>query len=306
MFDIPNGEKVPTDLTRMFQQIRSYRRKIDRRESISLRASSFPICPRAYHIFRRTPIAKRPAYEEAFVLDSTSLMGTALHLVLQRWFGLQGFLYGNWVCVHCKKIVKHHTGTPTCEGCGRPMIYEEYSIKRTKDTPFSGHVDGIFRLPNSTYLIDFKSSSLRAIRELRSSGKPKDTHYLQVNAYANAINMQPEVYGGVERIEKIIIIYVDRGEPHRTWHPVQVPVSQHIYKETISRIYLARQSLLEMRIPRGLCLMPSDPFGKYCSWKQICFSPAIEGLLSDKIQPASSPTSSTSDSDLLLLASYLS
>jgi len=293
MFDIPNGEKLPTDLSRLFNDIRSSRRKIDRREQMELRASSFPICPRAYHIFRRTPIAKRPAREEAFVSESTSLMGTSLHLVLQRWFGIQGYLYGNWRCDPCDKEARHRTGTPKCDGCGRPMVYEEYEIKRTKVTPFSGHVDGILRIPNSTYLIDFKGSSLRAIREIRASGKPKSTHYLQVNAYANAINMLPEVYGNVETIQKIIIIYVDRGEPHRTWHPVQVTVSKQVYKDTVSRIYLARQSLLEMRIPRGLCLVPSDEYGKYCPWKATCFSPAIEGLLSDDIQPASSPRSST-------------
>jgi len=293
MFDIPNGEKLPVDLSRIFQDIRSSRKKVARRTKEELRASSFPICPRAYHIFRRTPIHNRPAHEEAFVSESTSSMGTALHLVLQRWFGAQGYLYGNWECPSCGKVTNHHTGTPKCDTCGHLMVYDEYEIKRSAKTPFSGHVDGILRLPNLTYLIDFKGSSLRAIREIRASGKPKSTHYLQVNAYANAINLLPEVYGGVETIQKIIIIYVDRGEPHRTWHSVQVPVSKQVYTDTISRIYLARKSLQEMIIPRGLCLVPSDEYGRYCPWKSTCFSPAIEGLLSDEIHPASSPDSSS-------------
>ena len=66
MFDIPNGEKIPQDLRRFFQDIKSSRYYLDRRRSLELRASAFPICSRAYHIYRRTPIHKRPAEEAAF------------------------------------------------------------------------------------------------------------------------------------------------------------------------------------------------------------------------------------------------
>jgi hypothetical protein len=270
-----------------------------------MRASSFPVCPRAYHIFRRTPQDKRPIFEESFVSDAATLLGTSLHLVLQKWFAIQGNLYGDWVCVHCRKIRRRATGLQLCGTCGREMLYREFEIANSPEIPFSGHIDGILRYPDANYVLDFKGSNPDAMREIRSSGKPKEQHYLQVNAYANAINLNPEAYGCIGEVTKLIIIYVDRSLPHRLWHPVKVPVSQKIYRETVGRIKLAFQSLEDMVVPRGLCLKPSDPYAKYCPWKQICFSPALEGMLSEEVVPEGSGKPAHSERELLMLASYL-
>lgn len=305
MFDIPNGERIGSDLNRLFSEIRYGRKKAEHYLQQAIRASSFPICPRAYHIYKRTPLEKRPLDEDAFVRDSTAIMGTGLHLALQKWFGIQGYLYGNWVCVRCKKIKRHKTGAQRCKKCGRPMIYHEYAVKKNKKTPFTGHIDGILKMPSGeVFLIDFKGSSQQAIRQIKESGKPKETHYLQVNAYANALNTGTQDVGDLGQISKIIIIYVDRGAPHRLWHPVQVAVSERVYRDTISRIRVAKRSLKNMEIPRGLCVTPSDTYAKYCPWKTLCFSPALEGLLSDKVEPES-PRAYASENELLLLASYL-
>jgi hypothetical protein len=305
VFDIPNAEAIPQNLSRVFQDLRSMRRKSSYRIQHEMRASSFPVCPRAYHIYRRTPQEKRPIFEESFVLDSTALMGTALHLSLQKWFAVQGYLYGNWVCVHCRKIRRNATGMQLCSKCGREMVYREFEVAWTEETPFSGHLDGLLKFPDETYVIDFKGSSPEAMRAIRDSGKPKETHYLQVNAYANAVNLHPEAFGNVGEVTKLIIIYVDRSTPHRLWHPVKVPVSQKIYRETVGRIKIAQQSLEDLVVPRGLCLKPSDPYAKYCPWKILCFSPALDGMLSDQVEPEGSGKPNHSERELLLLASYL-
>jgi ribosomal protein L37AE/L43A len=305
VFDIPNAEAIPANLSRTFQDLRSMRRKSSYRVAQEMRASSFPVCPKAYHIFRRTPQEKRPIFEESFISDAATLLGTSLHLVLQKWFAVQGYLYGDWVCVHCRKIRRQATGMQLCAKCGREMIYREFEVTKTAETPFSGHIDGLLRLHDANYVIDFKGSNPDAMRDIRNSGKPKEQHYLQVNAYANAVNLHPEAYGNIGEVTKLIIIYIDRSMPHRLWHPVKVPVSQKIYRETVGRIKLAFQSLDDMVVPRGLCLKPSDPYAKYCPWKQICFSPALDGMLSDQVVPEGSSKPSHSERELLMLASYL-
>jgi hypothetical protein len=305
VFDIPNAEAIPQDLGRTLGNVRYLRRPSAYRSEQQIRASSFPVCPKAYHIFRRTPYENRPVAEEKFSSEAATLMGTALHLALQKWFAIQGYLYGNWVCVYCNKIRRHRAGMQVCQGCGREMTYHEYEIPKSDKVPFSGHVDGILKYGEEVFLIDFKGSNAEAMREIRQKNKPKETHYLQVNAYANAINMNRDAYGGIAEIKKVIIIYVDRSLPGRSWHPVKVPVSEKIYNETMARIKVAFLSLKDMVIPRGLCLKPTDEYGKYCPWKQICFSPALEGLLSDKVEPIGPSRPSHSERELLILASHL-
>ena len=305
IFDIPNAEAIPSDLNRVVGGVKYMTRPSAFREEQQIRASSFPICPRAYHIFRRTPYEKRPVANERFSSEAATLMGTALHLAAQKWFAIQGYLYGNWVCVYCNKIRRHATGIQICQSCGREMTYHEYEIPRADNVPFSGHVDGILRFGEESILIDFKGSNPKAMQEVRKTNKPKESHYLQVNAYANAINMNLALYGGINAIKKLIIIYIDRSLPGQIWHPVKVPVSTKIYDETIARIRLAFLSLRDMVVPRGLCLQPTDDYAKWCPWKTICFSPALEGLLSDKVEPVGSGRPNHSERELLLLASYL-
>jgi len=305
IFDIPKAEKFPAGLEKSFGDIRYGRRKVRQREYEELRASNLPVCPRAYIIYRRSPLRKRPLVEETFISETATLLGTALHLVLQKWFGLQGHLFGNWVCVHCKKIRRHQLGTQKCVECGREMIYHEYAIKPSKYAPFSGHIDGILVLPNGTiYLIDFKGSSVPAIREIKKNGRPKESHYLQVNAYAHAVNKDLKRFGLTEKIQKIIIIYVDRAQPWRTWLPMQVPLSRELYREAVGRIHYTRECLKTGKVPRGLCVSPSDEYAKYCPWRQVCFSPVIEGLLSDDVEPESKKQE-VSEQQLLALAAYL-
>jgi hypothetical protein len=303
MFDIPRAEKLDRTLNKGFNEIRYMRRKMEEKEFLQIRASSFPICPRAYVIYRRLPVRKRPAREESFISEAATLMGSALHLALQKWFGIQGSLYGNWVCVRCKKIRRHATGTQTCKSCGREMTYHEYAIPRTKTIPFTGHIDGILKTHAAPVLIDFKGSSVPAIRELKQANQPKESHYLQVNAYANVVNLHLERFGLDEKIQKIIIIYVDRGKPWQTWLPLQVPVSQRIYRETLGRVQLAQECLQTGKIPKGLCAAPTDSYAKYCPWRTTCFSPAIEGLLHRELQPEGK-REDVSEQDLFVLASF--
>ena len=287
IFPVPRGKPLASDMKRLFQDVREGRRETETRWSVERRASSFPICPRAFHICYRMPPSKRPFKDESFASQVATEMGEAMHLVLQRWFGLKGgeSIWGNWECKPCRKIRRHRFGPQYCKKCGQEMLYKEYAIPRMRGVPFTGHLDALVQKPSGRYLVDFKGSGAEKIRDIKKSGRPIDYHYYQTNAYANVVNMKPKHFGNFGPIDNIIIIYVDRGWANRLWHPVQVPVSKPVFRQCIGLIDDSVQSLESLSIPNGICNSIGDYKAKYCPVKDICFSRLIETKLSDKSWP---------------------
>ena len=287
MLPVPTVENIDRDILAGFQAIREGERELPYPVFTEVRASSMPICPRAIHISRRLPRKKRPTRVEKFVQESTTLMGTALHLVLQKWFAIMfpDSFYGNWECLFCKTFKKHRTGVQICPSCGREMTYKEYAIHRQKGIPFSGHIDGILRFPGINYLLDYKGSYQEKMRNIKIERRPVRSHFYQTNSYACAVNTGKVPVGKLGKIDKIIIIYIERGKPHRLWYPMQVSVDKRAYKQTKQYIRLGNRSLKERIIPRGFCMGPKDEIGRWCSWNPLCFSPTLEDRLSDKIYP---------------------
>lgn len=286
-FEVPRVEALPQALHSIFRSIREAERIIPGQSIFAeRRASSFPLCPRAYHISRRLPKNRRPARKEKFMLDAAALLGTALHLVMQKWFAImmpQSF-YGNWKCLSCGATRKLRYGLQTCK-CGKEMLYDEFAIERSRKIPFSGHIDGILRFEGVNYLLDFKGSMQENMRSLKVSGHPKDTHFFQTNAYASAINKGWVQFGDLEHIDKIIILYIERGKAHRLWEPMMVSPSPKLFRDTLEQIKTGRKSLKQMVVPRGFCLSSNDGSSKWCPWKEVCFSPLLEEYLLDKVLP---------------------
>ncbi len=286
LFPIPRAESLDKGLDSIFKSVRMGRRESKtQRFAVERRASSFPICPRAYHIYRRLPLHKRPYDNESLASEAATLMGTALHVVLQKWFGIQNqVFYGNWVCMDCKLIRKHKYGTQVCKKCGQEMLYHEYSIKHKK-VPFTGHIDGLIQAPNMKILLDFKGSSMQKISAIKKMGRPYESHYYQVNAYANVVNKYPKMFGGFGPVEKIVVLYVDRGAANWAWHAVQVPISKKIYRQTLGLISEAEQSVEDLVLPNGICDSPNDSHGQWCLARPMCFSRLLEAELDDKVWP---------------------
>lgn len=283
--EIPKQEAIDKRLLKAFKDVR-YGRRDSHPFRVEKRASSFPICPRKYHIYRRLPIHKRPYEQDTFIRDSATLQGTALHLALQRWFGLEvdKHTYGNWGCVRCKKIRRNKRGIQYCKSCGDEMVYIEYEVQKNKKVPFTGHIDLILRYPDVTFLGDFKGSSIDKMDGYKYGGV-KYEHYLQANGYANAINLGGQNIGSVRQIDKIVILYVDRGRPWRDWWPIQLPVSKRVYRETMSLIKTADKSIETMTVPRGICEDPGENTAYWCEAKHLCFDPLLETKLDDKVHP---------------------
>lgn len=290
LIDIPHCETLDPELKASFRQLQNAQRSLPGTIAFTeARASSFPLCPRAYHISRRLPRKYRPEKLESFMNEAAALMGTALHLVAQKWFGLQypQHWYGNWECPWCRKTRHNRVGPQTCTGCGRAMIYQEYAVERQKGVLWSGHLDGILKNFNGrNYLVDFKGSYQSKMFKLRAEGKPSEGHFCQTNAYAWAVNDGKVSVGDLGKIDKILIIYIERGRPHVLWEPIMVSPSRTVYRQTNTFLKLARRSLKELVVPKGFCLNGTDYYAKYCPWNEICFSEQLDAmLLKDRILP---------------------
>jgi hypothetical protein len=167
------------------------------------------------------------------------------------------------------------------------MTYVEYEVARNDQILTSGHIDMILRYIDMDCLIDFKGAHLKKISYIRQHG-PEPKHYYQTNAYANAIRLGRSAgqdFGSLTNIDKIIILYIDRGQPWFNWYPVQLPVSESVFYETMRLIEKAQQSLADMQLPRGLCLTATDDDARWCKWRDMCFSPLLSTMLEDQIYP---------------------
>jgi hypothetical protein len=289
LVDVPGGETINPELKKQFGLLQRSERLLEAVPDFTeARASSFPLCPRAYHISRRLPAKLRPGKREAFMSEAATLMGTALHLVAQKWFALQFSTswYGNWHCYHCDRTIYNRVGMQRCKKCKREMVYEEYAIKRQKGVPWSGHIDGLLKnFGGVNYLIDFKGSYQSKMGKVRGDNKPFESHYCQTNAYAHAINAGLVDVGDFGKISKILIIYIERGRPHILWEPIQVSLSRSVYRQTMTFIKSARRSVKQMVIPKGFCYDSSDYYATYCPWKNVCFSSKLDHQLSDTALP---------------------
>jgi hypothetical protein len=287
LFDIPRAEAIDSEILESFARIRSAERSLKGvREFTELRASSFPICPRAYHISRRLPRKKRPLKKESYMGEASALMGTALHFVTQKWFGINypDNWYGNYECVFCDRMIYHKYGLQRCKKCGREMVYKEYVVERQKGIPFSGHLDGVLRFADGeNHLIDFKGAYFDKIKKVKNLGTVIENHYYQVNGYACAVNKGKVDCGDLTKIDKIMIIYIDRGRPYVFWYPVQVSPSKRIFRKTKELIKIGKKSLKTLRIPQGLCDNARDPNATWCGWNPLCFSPNLSSMLGSKI-----------------------
>ena len=115
-------------------------------------------------------------------------------------------------------------------------------------------------------------------------GLPKLDNYLQVNGYANAINLGGQDVGDVH-IDKIVIIYVDRGRPWYDWLPFTMPVSPKVFRETVGLVRQASQSIETMTIPPGICRAKTDTMAHWCEARELCFSELLDTRLHDKVFP---------------------
>lgn len=199
----------------------------------TLRVSGFPYCG-LRHLYEKLSMTEEKEADknsnDANMMFYTSV-GTAAHLAFQRFMGQRGRILGNWKCYKCGHFVKS-SHVLSCPKCGSEMEYEEFSIKIFKHV--SGHLDGIYKSDDGRYfLIDYKTSSVRAIRAHRKFGNvfPYSKNVAQIKAYCAIFE---RLYG--IKISGWFLIYVSRDHPNTTFEVVGDEISDKEKASVIKRV----------------------------------------------------------------------
>lgn len=172
-----------------------------------LRVSGFPFCG-LQTAYKKIAGIKETKHDAGMPFYTS--VGTAAHLVFQRYLGQKGQVWGDWKCYNkeCNHIVRFSLKT-RCPQCKSEMEYEEFEVKAFKH--LSGHIDGVYQADDGTYwIIDYKTSSVKTIRLHRKQGDvfPYSKNKAQIMTYCALIEKK---YG--IKISGWSLLYVARDDP---------------------------------------------------------------------------------------------
>lgn len=171
-----------------------------------LRVSGFPYCALKHsHEVLTHHEPEDGDSSKSFYCD----VGTAAHLIFQRWMGCAGRIYGDWLCSNkkCKHIV-HFSNKNVCPKCKSEMLYEEFTVKYGKH--LSGHLDGVFKSRDGKYwVIDYKTSSVRVIYSQKKFPTfPYAKNRAQIQSYCALIEKVHNI-----EIAGWMLLYIARDDP---------------------------------------------------------------------------------------------
>lgn len=248
--------KISSDLARAFKS------EVSVPYNFQFRSSKLPICNREYVIHHRFPKENRPIRGEEYTFNFYVKIGSAVHEVVQRFLGMDGFLYGDWTC--CGVTDHLREGSKLCPVCEQPQLYGELA----PESELGMHVDGVSITYNA--VTEFKTTSAANIIKLKD---PYDTHMIQASCYLHALNAQ---YGW--SLNKLIFVYFSRDNPKEYKVLVRRPLKD-VYDETLEGYVLAQRQLKEGVLPDKVCETVSDGTWRGCSYSGVCFSPVLEKML---------------------------
>ncbi len=174
-----------------------------------LRPSGFPYCG-LKDMFEE--ITGGPKSTVGFGLDFYGSVGTAAHLIFQKYMGITGKIVGNWECknVNCsnfKKICKFSVNN-LCT-CGFFMEYHELTIKNRN---IIGHVDCLLLIEGKYYVLDYKTSTLASIEKHKEIGNifPYTKNVHQILSYCICLERNFNI-----KIEGWMLMYISRDTPYQ-------------------------------------------------------------------------------------------
>lgn len=172
----------------------------------ALRVSGFPFCGLKTLYYRLEGKQEKFDSGKEFYCS----VGTAAHLVFQRWLGNKGRVYGNWKCrdKECGNF-EEFSATAKCPDCGKEREYEEFTVKAFKHV--SGHLDGVWKASDGKYyVIDYKTSSSKNLWAHRKRSKifPYVKNKIQIMSYCALIEHTHDI-----KIAGWILVYVARDNP---------------------------------------------------------------------------------------------
>jgi hypothetical protein len=256
-----------------------------------LRVSGFPFCglKKAYEkmVKEQDPKKKLPEKADAGREFYTSV-GTAAHLVFQRWLGQNGKIWGNWKCYNkqCNHFIEFGV-KQNCPKCKTEMEYEEFEVKAFRH--LSGHIDGVYEDSRGQFwVIDYKTTSVKNIRRHKREGGlfPYAKNKAQILTYCALIEKKYKIV-----IAGWALLYVARDDPF------MVEVSTGTVTKTIKKAIIKKCELYDEQyeviqdlqtkedIEFLIDTKPCKSIGYYnehfkgftgCPLESLCFTPKIE------------------------------
>lgn len=278
--------KALQDLTKYYNTVLETKLTPTVQREDRLRVSGFPYCglKDAYH-----RMLEEPPEDDAYGMSYYTTVGTAAHLVFQRFMGSKGQIYGDWKCLSCK-TTKEFSNSNKCPKCKSEMLYEELTVASGKH--LTGHVDGLFKTKSGRYVvIDYKTSSVKSIMAHRRALKYKKDSYFpykknveQITAY---VVLLEEKYG--IKIDGWILLYISRDKPDEYYAFVGADVSEEEKKKTAFKMRLYNASYTRAKRLKDfddvIWLIENKPCKNYtfytenykgfkdCPLAAVCFSP---------------------------------
>ena len=260
---------------------------------VRFRGSSMPHCPLLTGIDAACNLRGVPrTTDTTFMLDFFASQGTALHELIQKWLGVQGLLLGRWSCQHHDPDSDHQCGTilpsPVTNDvalgpqfhCGHPMRYEEidphcsFQVKvadQVVTVEFGGHCDGVLLINGKYLILEVKTKSTSAIRDIRTRNLPLLDHYHQANAYRYTVPLYTQIPED-QFHDFMVVWYFDRADVSNN-EPVVVPFNRSVFEREVEAHavtdYLIKNRMWDKLI--GIC--QTADARPYCPHNNLCFGP---------------------------------
>lgn len=181
--------------------------RADPSRMLSLRCSQLPFCGPAFF----TNLVNNGMFRHLDVrgMYYTSV-GTTVHEVMQKAMSIDNeVILGDWKCVECGKVSKFTT-VKTC--CGFPMDYEEISVNYKG---IQGHMDTVYIAKSGLWIVDYKTTSLKA--RSSKSKDPGPAYKEQLLSYATLVERQHgealKKAGYPHTVTGIMNLFIPRDDP---------------------------------------------------------------------------------------------
>lgn len=235
------------------------------------RPSSSPVCSRFIFFLKAYEGNPIITAEDAFVSDCYFEFGKAAHLVVQKWLGKTGLLYGDWICQKCKSITSNCLRPVSCLKCAcSEFTYKELDF--AAGTPFSSaHPDG-FLLVEELSTKEARCFSVLEIKTISQEGfagltAQKPEHRIQAGIYA-LLGLQKGI-----RVVGVLFLYMNRNKPSQLKTFYQF-VDPKILITELKAFKVGQEAISTGKTPLGICRSEKD--GIYCQFRNICFSPSFQ------------------------------
>ena len=190
------------------------------------RPSGFPYCP-VKHVYKDlTHGSETLSLRSAYYLS----VGTAAHLVFQRFVALTGSVWGNYGCPKCGTFeIRKSPYCPKCSTSKIKVECEYHELEASYGAVYA-HADALFDLgDDGLWIGDYKTSSL-AVRG--SDMLPYLKNQYQCAAYVPIFERTLN-----RKINGFALIYVPRDNPKK-FEVHAVPMSDRMKEKSVARTLL--------------------------------------------------------------------